>query len=67
MTLKVDWEDRPCPGGCGHVHRSCCDSVVLQDHQSACPWVLAWMHDRGMLDLEPAAHLEDGDATRDRL
>lgn len=67
MTVKVDWDevlagglvdDRLCPGGCGHMHRQCCDSVVLGDHQSACPWVIEWMRSHGMLDLEPVAEGE---------
>lgn len=25
-----------CPGGCGMLHRRCCDSVVGSDHQNLC-------------------------------
>lgn len=34
--MKADWEPRLCPGGCGHLHRPCCDSVVGGAHQSSC-------------------------------
>jgi hypothetical protein len=42
MTLKVDWPTRQapaaelCPGGCGMIHRSCCDSVLGAEHQTRC-------------------------------
>lgn len=56
--MKVDWEPRLCPGGCGHMHRECCDSVVFGDHQSACPWVAEFERTRFP---DRAAHLRDGD------
>jgi hypothetical protein len=41
MAFKVDWArleetDGLCPGGCGKLHRTCCDSVLGEPHQSRC-------------------------------
>lgn len=58
VSIKVDWEARLCPGGCGEVHRECCDSVILQDHQTSCPFVAWWRRAHG-LDKDAARDVVD--------
>ena len=44
--VKANWDKAPqlhetglCKGGCGGIHRACCDSVIGGPHQTACPWL----------------------------
>jgi hypothetical protein len=51
--VKDGWDPiEYCPGGCGYIHRQCCDSVLGSDHQSICQGLPSYVGDPAPRRLE---------------
>jgi hypothetical protein len=64
--VKDGWDPiEYCPGGCGYIHRQCCDSVLGSDHQSICQGLPSYVGDpRRRASSSSAAAPSPGSAPR---